>query len=455
MAVIYRSTNIIPAPLVTLSTEFERDDQGNKLYEKTKIDLNGTFVAWKGGMTQAAPPADRTPTEASGIAWLMDKQNELRDLFSVDDGVFEILGRQGQSLFNCTAKVVGPITFNEGIWVETSTWKISLEAITDVPGDDLVTSEVNGWTFAENEDNAAIAVTHNVSAKGLNITDSTINPSGFTPIQLARRWVLTRTGYGSASGSFVNLPTVSDAYNHLRTETYDDEAGTYSIAETWTSQDGQDYIEEFEVTRDNDLTQPWEVVSVRGTITGLRNNSQTHYVAASGAWSTISGLLYSRAEVYGAPSGTLHAIPKTTSVGTNVDDGIITYNYVFDTRSAPEVPGAEEEDIVVRDIDPRDIYASHAIIGRALGPVIQFMNTYTSYQREASINIKFPAGLYPTYADKSTIDALVNSNILVGLGIQPAGTRSSDFLLSQNDSSWNFKKGIYTRSVKWTFNTGL
>lgn len=217
-------------------------------------------------------------------------------------------------------------------------------------------------------------------------------------------------------------------------------------------------------------------VSVDGTLTGYsvgapsdHQNTRTG-AAGVGAVHTLSQISNGGDFAYGsvvfrraqsACSVPLNAIPKSISIGdSSASDGKITYNVQYDNRPANIVPGSISESITVNDTYPTDVYASIQIMGKRSGPVFQYMNTTTHYERDVSIEIVLDTQGVSSITSQSygrlmNYSPSVNSNtrnIVNNLinDLSPAGNFGYT-MLKQCNESWSPKEGRYTVNVGWVY----
>jgi len=132
----------------------------------------------------------------------------------------------------------------------------------------------------------------------------------------------------------------------------------------------------------------------------------------------------------------LNAVPVSNVNGKNPQTGVITYSYSYNNRPSNMIAGALSEVVTVTDIYPGDVFAQIPILGRAEGPILQAINTYTARQRQLSIEaVMTPGTLVP---DSSAIVVIAT----------PTGTQ----VFKSNDQvSYSVNTGRYTRQVAWTY----
>jgi hypothetical protein len=275
-----------------------------------------------------------------------------------------------------------------------------------------------------------------------------------------------------------------NAFNMTQSHSTDLASLTYSVTITGLYCDG-DYgnkikasgaFETFSVNVQKDESHLVSV-SVDGSLTGYAKNgpsdNQNTMVAnaSRGAYhilNTISGggkfgynsVVFKRAqEACGAP---LNATPKSLSIGDSTQaDGKITYNVTYDNRPVSIISGALTESITINDTYPTDVYASIQVMGKRGGPVFQYMNTTTHFERDLTIevtldtqkiaqNVGAPYGRLMNYKPsidsntRGTINRLVND-------LAPGGKDIGYCMLKQCNESWSPKDGRYTLNVGWIY----
>lgn len=207
-------------------------------------------------------------------------------------------------------------------------------------------------------------------------------------------------------------------YNHVRTESFDVAGGTFTLQDTWLLSSGTAYEDyKMSLSRSRDGTNVY-TINIDGTIKGLSsqhaggsayggNNVNTPDIAgAAGGLNTPyqnalykwygvcnNGIfgpncnLYRRAQA--GVFATLNHVPASVAVSSNEFNGEITYSVEYDTRPMPAVSGTLSESIACTDTYPGDVFALIPVIGRPTGPVLQYLNMRTEYQRNLSIDLVF------------------------------------------------------------------
>lgn len=336
-------------------------------------------------------------------------------------------------------------------------------------------------------------VTHNINATG----KTHFGPDGKQRAwEQAKKFVQHRlsenaTEYPNIMGKIgsgtVNLVNTYRGFNHTRTENLSESAGTYSVSETWLIASGTAY-ENFNLSISSSTDNPFVNVSIDGNIKGLTeyspsgfggNDSNTNnggsnpatppsgaYDNALGKYNQITnnGQFGLTSDVYKRANNTvavaLNSQPKSVSLGANQYTGEITYNLQFDNRPTNIIFGVLAESISVNDTYPGDVFAIIPVIGRATGPVLQYIGGRTEYKRDLSINLtmdytKVPYGSLrnPLLTKKPSIvepTATEIANLIKELSpASEPGIRK--YFISPPSESWNPKEGTYSLNLSWTY----
>jgi hypothetical protein len=299
---------------------------------------------------------------------------------------------------------------------------------------------------------------------------------------------------GNVSGVYPNAPGLLGTgifnlipqyrgYNHSRTENIDKGAGSYSCTETFLLASGNSY-ENYTLDISSSTDNPFVSVSMNGTIKGLADISpsgyqqysrydqisplseKTAYTHAIGKYNQVSNSgrfgigcdLYKRAN--NSVAVALNSQPKSVTLGVNEFTGEINYSLSFDNRPTNIISGVLSETISVNDTYPGDVFATIPVLGRATGPVLQYMGTRTEYRRDLSINLtldytKVPYGKErnPLLLKKpSIVQPMAQQLHELIIEMSPAneyGIRK--YFISPPSESWNPKEGQYSLNISWTY----
>lgn len=169
-------------------------------------------------------------------------------------------------------------------------------------------------------------------------------------------------------------------------------------------------------------------------------------ISDNGKWG-INSFAYKRAQK--ATGATLNATPRSISVGDSTSSNqTITYNVTYDNRRIPRISGAVSETINVTDSYPTDIYASIQIMGKRDGPVFQYMNTTTHYERDVSIELVMPQNFQGSPSTNSTTRTQLNTLLS---SMTPGSTQAGYVMLKQLNESWSSSDKRYTLNAGWIY----
>lgn len=486
--VMYNSNRLVPAPLVAISKQYQKTGSGRNLSPIYSITLQGTMLSWKGSPDSTGTfwnlpgyPPDESVTENSRLASILKKQAAIRELFSVEGLQLEIQSADGSQSTKCNPRVIS-IDFPEGIWNQTATYTITLEADrlypqdedTDSLGDDYFISDAaETWTLDTDEGTAeslelprTYRLTHSISAQGKR-TYNSVGGLSLQPWQNAKQYVVSRLGLDN---SFINSSGVNDlassygGYNYVRNENTDVEGGSHSVTESWVISSGSAF-ESFEVNSNYSISEGITHVSINGNVVGLEQRDSnmnlvtTKYNNAMIKFSSVMPNLLTRAQTYSG--ATLNVIPVTTSVGRNPLGGTISYAYEYDSRPSNVLTDSLVESIVVNDTYSSQEFAAVPVLGRTAGPVLQPLGTSQAITRSLSINANFG----PQTVDVSSRSAIqtafltnprtwsATSGTIINIidAVNPINAGASQSFRSAPQESWEPKTGSYSYSISWTW----
>lgn len=460
MPVIYNDKKIIPAPFIDIQRRTERFEGGGRKRGFFAITATGTISAEKGSpdedgvlWDQSGYPADTaTLTDDNRLAIFREKFAALQTLFEDDGKWFEIQPYDGTAPIKFKPRIMD-ISLNKGntvSWYHKCEYVITMEADTIFFGeteiDGALSAVEESWAIEATDDKQrAFKLTHQLSSarKDLYDDDGDIESYGW---ELAKTDVEAAMGVGtfiSGEKSIRDLTSLTP-YNHVYTENIDVKGGKYSVTETWFLYDGGVYFEDYEVSTRYDKSSGNTTVAINGTVTGLATTEGfgDRWTNAQTGWTTISGLLLSRAQTISGH--TLNAMPNSTSVGKNPLTGVITYGYEYNNQSCATVTDALWERVTVQDSYATPIIARHICIARAIGPVLQEIGTQTEKKRTLSIEVQMAqaTGCPPVYASEPDVTDIISY-------YTPSGGVTQGPYLEQNNQSWSRETGKYSRNLSW------
>ena len=311
--------------------------------------------------------------------------------------------------------------------------------------------------------------------------------------------------FGKIGAGTVDLLEDYGGYNHVRTENIDETAGSYSVTETWLLA-RQDAYETYNMSISSSVGQPFMKVSINGNIKGLsklepnsttyggKNNTKrnyadpemsyekgpevvtggvqpatvfnTKYESALNYYNKISNnqlfgvgsLIYKRAN--NQTQVTLNSEPLSISLGSNKNAGEVTYSLEFDNRPTNIISNVASEQIQVNDTYPGDVFATIPVIGRATGPVLQYIGGRTEYKRDVSINLIMDYTRIPYGSGRPSLLLMkpsVNEPTATELAhllesLSPAnepGIRK--YFIGPPSESWEPKTGSYSFNLSFTY----
>jgi hypothetical protein len=292
---------------------------------------------------------------------------------------------------------------------------------------------------------------------------------------------------GQIGSGTLNLIDSYRGFNHVRSENLSESAGSYSVSENWLIASGNAY-ENFNLSISSSTDNPFVNVSIDGNIKGLSEYSPSGFggndpnvidggrdpdTPPSGAYANALGKYHeiSNSGQFGLTSNVykrannsvavqLNSQPKSVSLGANEYNGEVTYNLQFDNRPTNIISGVLSETISVTDTYPGDIFAVIPVIGRATGPVLQYVGSRTEYKRDISINLvmDYTSIAYGTHRDPlllkkpSVVEPTATQIADLIKELSPAGEPGiRKYFVSPPGETWNPKEGSYSFNLSWTY----
>lgn len=482
--VLYNGKRIIPAPLVNISKSYQKSGNGEIIGKTYSLTLTGTLVAWMGSpsssgifYTGSDYPDNEAVADANRLGAIQRKQEALRDLFSDEGKSFEIQSSASDTAVRCNPRIT-EISFSEGIWYERCEYTINLETdelygTTGISQEDTFSQYIadanESWSIDTNEDAAetygipkTYSVSHTVSAQGKRFYDET-GTLVKDPWKQAQTYVLSKLGFDAtmlASSGVNNIPSYYSGYNHVRNENLDEQGGSYSVTETWVLSSGN-ATESFNIQTADQLESAYKSVTINGEVRGYdeRNVNMgittSKYDNANSKFVTASGLAFIRAQQF---SGlTLNSTPLSQTIGRNPTQGLITYDFQYNTRPSNLITGARSEKISIVDNLGGEMFASVFVLGRTKGPVLQDLSTKSANTRNLNIELI----LSP---ETGTASQLINSkkptnNPLYSGVINDIITAADPTNIAgvttvfqdQTQENWDIINFSYSLSTSWTY----
>lgn len=470
MPVSYNAKKIIPAPLVRISKEIQRNDDGTKIGSLFLLTLTGTIVAHKGSPNSdsvfhetSGYPADELRLTGERLGSILRKQEALIELFAEDGKLFEIQTPDGgagapiSTPLKCNPRI-RTIEFTEGIWHDRSDYTIVLEVDNLAAFDDespYIKDSNEEWTVEEGDFPGTFRVSHNISAVGKLIYEETgeiVKPAW----QQARDYVaLHRESGGLTFDRFNSYNfTGMSGFNYTIQENINITDGLYGINEAWLVNRGNS-THQYSVSVRNNLEDTRTEVTINGTIQGLYLGLQNHsqrFSNASSAWSGVRPQLFGIAQSgyrrFGG-SGVFNSSPLNREYSENPTEGSITYGYTFDDRPELFFPNALSEVIEISNNGYADQYGSVPVPGRANGPVLQGMNTKKA---PLSRTLTYQAVFPPVKVVRSeTVSEFAKTGPETDDLFEQFVPLGSKVFTDEDQVQWSPLNGTYSRRVTWTY----
>lgn len=428
----YGNYEFDPVPLYTWTTETVYDGKQDRNYLRHTCDFAGSLLD--------------VASESGSLATMITKRNALKDALASGYQEWSIT-RDGETLVDNIYPRISNVAFEQGVWVDRINYSFTLEYDEDFYNTGIQ-SYSETWSFDENEDRETATVVHQISAVGQN-TATSGESNAFTN---AKTFVLGKTGYSnviSGAPGFIQTSGTVSAYEELRTEQADAQAGSYTVSENFILS-AEDYIH----TSTGSIAQDEEgvqTVSLDGTIRGL-GRSTTAWDNALAAWPTVRDNFPSVASGVYSNFGGLATLYTTNyqsfSITKNEFAGTIDYSVSYSDSLAENLPsGILEFNLSVQDDKPVRLYASFPIMERALGNVVQDIATST----EGTFTITGNATCKTDYVFDDLVDyceTKINAK-------RPSLVNYETLRLSQKSVTRDEDNRQISWSLVWTYTTAL
>jgi len=417
----YGAYRFLPAPLMSKSTAYTYDARKNLLYAETTYNLNGVLLVPSGNFNS-----------------MMAERKELEDALVLERQLFKITWNDIPILSGYPT--VQNLTFDEGVWVTKINYAVDLVEKETTPGTSGIESYDESWNFSEDETQRTVTVEHNISAQGFNTA-----VSGDNSLENAKNYALSLVGYDGKPAfmpAFVQGSGTLTAYELLRSENANEANGSYEITQTFVLSSGvyaHTVNTSFDVDADGQVT-----INIDGHVIGLGRGVQRFQNALTG-WNDIKLRLLNMASgVYRRNGGIydLSQSPSTYSIAESEDVGTIDYSYTYlDTTEI--LPSGIREFEINRDItEPVGLYASHVIVNKTDGPIVQDLGTSI----EGTVSITGRAvkeSDYPLASLKSYINTKIEALAPTGYGTSYRVT-SKTYRIDDTGNVVEF-------TIEWTF----
>tara|TARA_B100001778_G_scaffold258299_2_gene218546 strand:+ start:22871 stop:24424 length:1554 start_codon:yes stop_codon:yes gene_type:complete len=318
-----------------------------------------------------------------------------------------------------------------------------------------------------------------------NLFKDKFNQSG---IEFAKRFVDARESHYAVGNDYhathlglkhaAGGSSPQNIFNLTRSETSDLSNLSYSVTIQGIYCDGgsvqpEGAFETYNTSVSKNADSAVVSVSIDGTLQGYIANSgdttykQVNSSASNAAFDKLNAIsnngnygygsvIFKRAQnAAGIP---LNGTPQSFSVAdSTVSNASISYNVSYDNRRNPSISGAITESIQVSDTYPTDVYASIEVMGKRDGPVFQYMNTTTHFERDVSIEVQMDPHFIPASTNGGELMSYspsMNSNQRMQLNqlinsLSPYG--ANYVMLKSSNESWSPTDGRYSASIGWVY----
>lgn len=436
----YGDYEFIPAPLINWSVSLVKDSKDEPLFLENTLDMEGTLLNFV--------------SESGAFGELIDSRKELVDAVSTSGKEFKITNK-GIPVVSGIFPTLESVNFEAGTWTEQILYNITFvynELLDDGP---VVQNFNETWSFQEDENRRSVSITHDVSAVGINTAGSGSNNA----LENARTFVLGKTSYNNVPSdhpAFVQasglLPSGLDlvAYEGLRSENVDVQAGSFQVTEQFTLSSGNfTHLQTGQFQTDNNGIT---TVSVDGTVRGLGRHDFAFTNALSAFNSNIESTIPDKAkEIYSrfSGSGTLFTSrPQSRAISQNEFTGVITYNRSYTDDPSSDLPNdIQDASVQVSNNEPVQAHATIPIINRSDGPIVQDIATTRpgSYSINGSVTAKAGEDINVANAYATT---LINQNLPTAARV---GHTLKTLILTSKSINKDSLKRTVNFSLQWQY----
>jgi hypothetical protein len=476
-----------PKPAFSINVDNLKTPDGSGYGRKYTVDIEGSLLL--------------QPNQAiSGVVGVFQKIEDLKDALNQDGKLFIVSCNDNPIISGYP--IIGEslsVEKREDNFARRADYKFAFEMPTLTGGDSgdhfnnsiippFIESASESWSVDFEEERMPfdwslsgnfvekfgykLAITHDVDVQARAAYDSSENL--IEPWKSAKSYAETRLGFDNDMVTLTgilgiprpdnNYFTAFDVFNQYRNVQIDKSNGSVKVSETFivtpsgSNSLPNNAIETFsiDVNKEEGITS----VSIDGEIQGLAKitydpsgifkQESSKFAAASGYYKLVestnrfylrSNRAYQLAKD-NCDNQNLSHLYTSKAVGLNPIDGTITYNYNFDNNIRCFTdPCIVSQNITIDDSLKQDVFAEQVVIGRAIGPIIQDINTKTARTRTVTVEIVTrPSTGCSSYYDASftgNVESLINTILNQVSGVQ---------FVSENRQNWNITNGRYTRT---------
>ncbi|MAR66106.1 MAG: hypothetical protein CL833_02530 [Crocinitomicaceae bacterium] len=368
------------------------------------------------------------------------------------------------------------------------------------------------WRFANEGHDGVMQIDRSISAKGISVGSGvgTGNPmdifddddfyitTGNSPFstggfEFAVKYITGIIGTGGVgfSGNYIALPSLtsyimqvpSDADMFLTDRSVDanPEENTLTVNDTFLAfpQDqtygrptGYAATDSFDISSDFSIEEGNGTITLNGTVQGYPSyeisfdgtfypqagktsfeNASGYFTAALGStFPTRAAAIYSgnlADNIQGKASAPLNTgDPLSVSYSYNIKEGTVGYAVTYNNRPANCLDGVLSENISATKNVGVPVIASHTVLGRAAGPILQDIGTKTANTFDLSIEavVLPPTGCVAA----SAFDYSPDYDAVVG-NVETTTLSGTTYFRTADNETFDPKIGRYSRSVSWIY----
>lgn len=426
----YGAYQFRPVPLFTWTTELVKSEQGESLSLLRTLDLEGLLL----------------DEECSGFPSLMDEREALHAAVTTSGQEFRIT-HDGIPVVSGIFPELESISFDAGTWAQEINYSISFTYSEEI--DNKAVENFNeSWDFEESEDRSSFTATHTIAAVGVNTAVS----GGNNALENARNFVLQRTGYDKVPVShpaFVQgsgVPLM--AYEELRSENVDVQAGSFSVTENFTISSGAyTHIQNGNFSTNE---QGVTTVQVDGSVQGL-GRGNTRFPRALDAYNSyiephLQGKALQIYSQFGGSGSLIVGSPKSASFSQTEQLGTLTYSRTYDDDLSSDLPAdIQDASVSVQISEPVQLHATIPIPERTVGPIVQDVGTTTPGTYTITGNITGKTGV-----DISVVKAYAQTKINENLP-SIASLSAQTLILTQKSVTTDELRRTVSFNLTWQY----
>lgn len=490
MANVYiDNSKIIPAPFYAISHDINRSGAGNIISCSYSITLTGSLIANKGSPSSTGAFGVDTNeaifSSEDRFGSLLEKQKALRKLCLIEPDsenaknvtivhVDDTTGLETEKTIEFNY-YVSNIDFEPSTTTDISNYTISFSA-SDIKfgGESINPTEESFKDFNlrsvndsfsvdwSNDYDNTITVTRSVNAQSFKVYSADLTEeSGLTEsFEYARSWVNSRFD-GDVRDSpslggypILSLPAGYVYVNSQVSEQFDKLDGSYGITVRWLyapNITNNTYCsDDYSINKNQIYASGKTSYKISGTIKGYQSATRTTTAstAAKNYFETLTNSTFKNRINAAFNVAVIDLLgPIVNNYVYSPFTGTVTYDLEFQEKASDLPSCFTDVEISMSSNEDERVIAEIAIPGRALGPIIQDIQTKQSVKRSINAIFSIATGI-TTF---SSMPGLKTSglNYIESVNGIPAGTENSSFWKTSFSHNLDLKQGKYSISVTY------